>query len=193
LKTKLNQLTTIKTGLVLSRKKASLQSEFKKDYNVISLKSFNDNGYYNHTFKDKFSASEKIKEENMLQKGDILMRLREPNIAVYIDEDYSNTIISSLATVIRTTTKDINPQFLVNYLNSSFIQKQLVTQGGAVSTLNVKFISELEITLPTIEIQNKVAKIQDLSHKEISLLNKLIEEKKQYNKSIFETVIKETI
>ncbi|MBU3014634.1 restriction endonuclease subunit S [Poseidonibacter lekithochrous] len=190
---KMNHLTTIKTGLVLSRKKASQQSEFKKDYNVISLKSFSENGYYNHSFAEDFTANEEIKEENLLQKGDILIRLREPNIAVYIDEDYTDTIISSLAAIIRTKKCDVNPLFLVNYLNSSYIKRQLYSQGSAVSMLNVKFIGELEIILPPKETQNKVAEIQALSNKEINLLNQLIEEKQKYTSKVFETIINQEI
>lgn len=177
----------------MSRKKASQQSEFKKDYNVISLKSFHDNGYYDHTFVDNFIANEEIKEENLLQKGDILVRLREPNIAVYIDKNYNNTIISSMAAVIRTNTKEINPQFLVNYLNSSFVQKQIYSQGSTVSMMNVKFLGEIEISLPTLKIQNKIADIQALSYKEINLLNQLIKEKKHFNKNIFEKLINQEI
>lgn len=193
MKIKMNHLTTIKTGLVLSRKKASQQSEFKKDYNVISLKSFSENGYYDHSFAENFSANEEIKEENLLQKGDILIRLREPNIAVYIDEDYTDTIISSLAAIIRTKKSDVNPLFLVNYLNSSYIKKQLYSQGSAVSMLNVKFIGELEIILPKNETQDKVAEIQALSYKEIRLLNQLIEEKQKYTSKVFETIINQEI
>lgn len=193
MQTHLNHITSIKTGLVMSRKKASQQSEFKKDYNVISLKSFHDNGYYDHTFVDNFIANEEIKEENLLQKGDILVRLREPNIAVYIDKNYNNTIISSMAAVIRTNTKEINPQFLVNYLNSSFVQKQIYSQGSTVSMMNVKFLGEIEISLPTLKIQNKIADIQALSYKEINLLNQLIKEKKHFNKNIFEKLINQEI
>lgn len=193
MKIKMNHLTTIKTGLVLSRKKASQQSEFKKDYNVISLKSFSENGYYDHSFAEEFSANEEIREENLLQKGDILIRLREPNIAVYIDEDYTDTIVSSLAAIIRTKKSDVNPLFLVNYLNSSYVKKQLYSQGSAVSMLNVKFIGELEIILPKKETQDKVAEIQSLSYKEIRLLNQLIEEKQKYTSKVFETIINQEI
>lgn len=193
MKTKLNHLTAIKTGLVLSRKKASQQSEFKKDYNVISLKSFNENGYYDHSFVEEFIADEEIKEENLLQKGDILVRLREPNIAVYIDRDYEDTIISSLAAVIRIKSNNVNPLFLTNYLNSSLTKKQLYSQGTAVAMLNIKSLDELEIILPTLETQEKVALIQALSFKEIKLLNRLIEEKQKYTTKIFETIINQEI
>lgn len=189
----MNHLTTIKTGLVLSRKKASQQSEFKKDYNVISLKSFNENGYYNHSFVEEFTANEEIKEENLLQKGDILIRLREPNTAVYIDKDYKDTIISSLAAIVRIKSKKVNPLFLVNYLNSSFIKKQLYSQGTFVSMLNVNFLNEVEVILPSLEIQEKIAQIQALSYEEINLLNKLIAEKQKQITTIFETIINQEI
>ena len=189
----MNHLTTIKTGLVLSRKKASQQSEFKKDYNVISLKSFNENGYYDHLYADDFIANEEIKKENLLQKGDILIRLREPNIAVYIDKDYKDTIISSLAAIVRIKSKKVNPLFLVNYINSSFIKKQLYSQGSAVPMLNVNFLNEVDVILPSLEIQEKIAQIQALSYKEINLLNKLIEEKQKQITTIFETIINQEI
>lgn len=190
---KLKHLATIKTGLVLSRKKASQHAEFKKKYHVISLKSFYENGYYDHALADEFIANEEIKDENLLQKGDILIRLREPNIAVYIDEEYKDTIISSLAAVVRVTHKDINPQFLVDYLNSSRVKRQLYSQGTAVSMLNVKFIGELEVFVPSLDIQNKIAQLQALSYKEINLLTQLIEAKKAYNRSIFEMLINKEI
>lgn len=193
MKIQLKNLSIIKTGLVLSRKKASKQAKFKKKYKVISLKSFHKNGYYDQQLADEFIANEVIKDENLLQKGDVLIRLREPTIAVYIDENYKDTIISSLAAVVRVTNKNVNPQFLVDYLNSSRIKRQLYSQGSTVSMLNVKFIGELEVFVPALDIQAKIAQLQALSYKEINLLTQLIEAKKAYSRSIFETLINKEI
>lgn len=195
MKINLNQLTAIRTGLVLSRNKATLQSEFRKDYNVISLKSFNDNGIYDHSYVDNFEADGKIKEESLIKKGDILFRLREPNIAIYIDEDYKDTIVSSLAVVIRANKDKINPLYLTHYLNSSMVKKQLFKDItiGSIPMTKVKDVENLLIDVPSLEIQDKIAFMQQLAVKEIRLLENLIEEKKQLNKSIFETIIKETI
>ena len=195
MKINLNQLTAIRTGLVLSRHKASLQSEFKKDYNLISLKSFNDNGTYDHSFIDTFKSDRNIKEENLIKKGDILFRLREPNIAIYIDKDYEDTIVSSLAIVIRVMDNKINPIYLTHYLNSSMVKKQLFRDItiGSIPMTKVKDVENLLIDIPSLETQEKLADTQQLANKEIRLLENLIEEKKQLNKSTFETIIKETI
>ena len=195
MKINLNQLAAIKTGLVLSRHKASLQSEFKKDYNVISLKSFNVNGIYNHSFIDSFESDGNIKEENLIKKGDILFRLREPNIAIYIDKDYENTIVSSLAIIIRVIDNKINPIYLTHYLNSAMVKKQLFKDItiGSIPMTKVKDVENLLIDIPSLETQKKLADTQQLANQEIRLLENLIEEKKQLNKSIFETIVKETI
>ena len=96
MKLKLSELAATKSGLVLSRKKASLQSKIKRDYNVVSLKSFNENGMYDHTQLENFIANDVLKDDYLARKGDILIRLRGPNFAVYIDKDYDGLIVSSL-------------------------------------------------------------------------------------------------
>lgn len=194
LKTKLKQLAVIRSGLVLSRNKSSLESMVKIPYNVISLKSFNDNGIYDHSFIDNFESDGNIKEKNLIKKKDILLRLREPNIAIYIDKDYDNTIVSSLAIIIRVKDDKINPIYLTHYLNSSMVKKQLFKDItiSSIPMTKVKDIENLLIDIPSLEIQNKLANTQQLAIAEIKLLENLIEEKKQLNKSIFETITKET-
>ena len=194
-KINLNRLTAIRTGLVLSRHKASLQSEFKKDYNVISLKSFNDNGIYDHSYIDSFESDGNIKDENLIRKGDILFRLREPNNAIYIDKDYEDTIVSSLAIIIRVVNDNINPIYLTHYLNSSMVKKQLFKDitVGSIPMTKVKDVENLLIDVPPLETQEKLASMQQLAIKEIKLLESLILEKQQYRKSIFEKIINQEI
>jgi restriction endonuclease S subunit len=188
----LKQLVDIKSGLVLSRKKATPQSIKKIKYKVVSLKSFSDDGVYNHEFADDFEADNIIKDEYQLQKGDIVLRLREPNIAIYIDQDYQDTIISSLLIVIRVENNSIiNPLYLTHYLNSIFVKKQLQKdiRGTSIAMIKVKDVENLLINLPSIDIQNKLTLQQQLAINEIKLLEELIKEKKEYNKIIFQTVI----
>ena len=125
---KLNEIAPTKIGLVLNRKKASLQSNIKRNYNVVSLKSFNDNGVYKHPTQEdieEFVADSVLKEDYIVTKGDILVRLRTPNFAVCIDEDYQDLVVSSLMAIIRVKNEMILPQYLTFYLNSDFVKKQL--------------------------------------------------------------------
>lgn len=195
MKLKLSELAATKSGLVLNRKKASLQSNIKKNYNVVSLKSFKENGLYDHSHVESFIADDVLKVDNLAKKGDILIRLREPNIAVYIDNNYEDLVISSLMAVIRTNTEEILPQYLAFYLNSDFIRSQLLQDVtlGAIKMIKVSDIQNLEIVVPSIQKQRLLINTIDTFNKEEVLLESLIAEKQKLKKSVFETVIKEEI
>ncbi len=189
--TKLKEIANIKTGLVLSRKKADIYSVFTKQYKTISLKSFDKNGSYEHSFADEFTANEEISKENLLHKGDILIRLRQPHVAVYIDKNYDDTIISSLAAVIRVNSNDIIPLYLTSFLNSSLAKKQLFAQSSCtIAMMNVKFLEQVKIKIPSLQKQEQIAKIQEFSNKEIETLRKLTKIKEKYIKTIIHQEIK---
>ena len=188
---KLNEVAATKSGLVLNRKKASLQSNIKRNYSVVSLKSFNPNGIYDYNESEIFIAEEELKEDYIARKGDVLVRLREPINAIYIDENYEDLIISSLMAVIRVDENKVSPQYLTYYINSDIAQKQLlqdVTQT-AVKMVKISDIQNLDINIPSIEKQKLIVETMNTFNKEEVLLNKLIAEKQNLKKLIFNTTI----
>ena len=72
----LNKIAEIKTGLVLSRKKAEVHSPYGHSYKIVSLKSFAENAIYDDAFTDEFISSEQINEDYKVSQGDILLRRR---------------------------------------------------------------------------------------------------------------------
>lgn len=189
---KLNDVAATKSGLVLNRKKASLQSNIKRDYNVVSLKSFNSNGIYNHNESEEFIAEEELKDDYIAKKGDVLVRLREPISAIYIDKEYEDLIISSLMVVIRVDETKVLPQYLTYYINSDFAQKQLlqdVTQS-IIRMIKIIDIQNLEIDIPSLKDQELIVKTMDSFNQEEVLLNKLIAEKQNLKKLVFNAIIK---
>ena len=54
--------------------------------------------------------------------------------------------------------------------------------------INLQDINNLIIDIPTKEIQDKLALQQQLCFNEIQILENLINEKKQYNKAIFNKI-----
>ncbi len=186
MKIKLKELAFIKTGLVLSRRKAKIQLN-SESYQVVSLKSFNKNGEYNYKFSESFYSSRIIKEEYLVKKGDILIRLRKPNLAIYIDKDYEKLIASSLVAILRVR-KDINPLFLTYYLNSKRVERDLnrYVKGTAIPMIQIKDISNLVISIPSLDEQ----KLLSLQNREITLLENLIDEKRKLNEALFERITK---
>ena len=190
---KISDISEIKTGLVLIRKKADKNVDEKFSYKVVSLKSFNENALFDDTFADEFISSEQISEEYKVSRGDILLRLREPNFAVYIDKDDDDLIFSSLMVRIRVKSDKFDPCFVAHYLNSSTVKRALApdVSGTTIAMIGVASINNLKIPLVNLQTQNKIVKYLDLAREESEILQNLAAQKQKYHKSIFENLIKE--
>lgn len=187
---KLSDIAEIKTGLVLSRKKADISKISKFYYSVVSLKSFNEDAIYDDTFADEFISNEQIKEDYQAKQGDILLRLREPNFAVYIDKEYENLIYPSLMVRVKIQDTRLDPHFIAHYLNSTIVRRALSTElsGTTIPMIKVADVNEIKIPLINLDKQKKIVEYLKLAHQENELLQNLINEKQKYSKEIFETL-----
>ncbi|WP_459827708.1 restriction endonuclease subunit S [Campylobacter concisus] len=190
---KISDISDIKTGLVLIRKKADKNVDEKFRYKVVSLKSFNENALFDDTFADEFISSEKISDEYKVSRGDVLLRLREPNFAVYIDKDYKDLIYTSLMVRIRVKSDIFDPRFVAHYLNSSTVKRALApdVSGTTIAMIGVASINNIKIPAINLQTQNKIVKYLDLAREESEILQNLAAQKQRYHKSIFKNLIKE--
>lgn len=190
---KISDISEIKTGLVLNRKKADKNIDEKFRYKVVSLKSFAENTIYDNSFADEFISNEQISEEYKVSHGDVLLRLREPNFAVYIDKEYSDLVYTSLMVRIRVSSDKFDPHFVAHYLNSSTVKRALAPDisGTTIAMIGVASINNLKIPLVNLQTQNKIVKYLNLARQESEILQNLAAQKQRYHKSIFENLIKE--
>ena len=190
---KIGDMSEIKTGLVLNRKKADKNVDEKFLYKVVSLKSFTEDAYYDDAFADEFISSEQINEEYKVSQGDILLRLREPNFAVYIDKEYNDLIYSSLMVRIRVSSDKFDPHFVAYYLNSSAVKRALApdVSGTTIAMISVASINNIKIPTLNLQTQDKIVKYLNLVRQESEILQNLVAQKQKYHKSIFENLIKE--
>ena len=190
---KISDISEIKTGLVLNRKKADKNIDEKFRYKVVSLKSFAENTIYDNSFADEFISNEQISKEYKVSHGDVLLRLREPNFAVYIDKEYSDLVYTSLMVRIRVSSDKFDPHFVAHYLNSSTVKRALAPDisGTTIAMIGVASINNLKIPLVNLQTQNKIVKYLNLARQESEILQNLAAQKQRYNKSIFENLIKE--
>lgn len=190
---KISDISEIKTGLVLNRKKADKNIDEKFRYKVVSLKSFAENTIYDNSFADEFISNEQISKEYKVSHGDVLLRLREPNFAVYIDKEYSDLVYTSLMVRIRVSSDKFDPHFVAHYLNSSTVKRALAPDisGTTIAMIGVASINNLKIPLVNLQTQNKIVKYLNLARQESEILQNLAAQKQRYHKSIFENLIKE--
>jgi len=187
----LNNLATVRTGVVIARKKAQINSSKKVKYNQISLKCFEDSIKPNKDKTDTFISFEEIDRKYFTKKGDIIVRLRSPNRAIYIDEKDEGLLIHSLLAVIRVHSNKLNPKYLAYFINANQTQLSLKKdiKGTAISMLKTKDLEKLEIILPPVKQQKKLVEFLELADYERDLLKKLAEEKKQFSQSVLDTII----
>ena len=189
---KLKNISTIRTGLVTTRKKATIVDSEIIPYKVITLKSFNPNGSLRVDNLDTFISKEKIKESYLTQANDVLIRLREPNIAINITEENSGLVIPSFVASIRVDKTKVDNKFLTYYLNSTTAKRALNSSitGTAINMIKTKELENLDIQLPSLQEQKKIVEFLDLTSKEINLLEELKNQKEKYYKEVFNNILK---
>ena len=190
---KLNDIASIRTGLVLSRKKAARDDPKQYSYKQITLKSFSNSVTLQSDYFDDFISIEKIDDKYLTQAGDIIVRLRKPNTAVYIDEESSGLVVSSLFAIVRVNESTVNNTFLAHYLNSKEVLKALDRElkGTTIPMIKIKDLENLTIILPPIEVQERLVEFMKLFQKELQLLDKLKQEKTQFSKAVLDTIIQQ--
>ena len=190
---KLKDISNLRTGLVTARKKASAVDRETFDYKAVTLKSFNRNGCLSVKHLDNFTSKEQINKNYLTQYNDILVRLREPNIAVLIDENNTDLLIPSLVATIRVNSNSVDSKFLTYYLNSQVVKRALNSSitGTAINMIKTKELEGLEIKLPSLKEQKKIVEFLDLANKEIDLLEELKNQKEKYYLEVFNNILKD--
>jgi restriction endonuclease S subunit len=190
---RLKDISNLRTGLVTARKKASAVDSEIISYKAVTLKSFNTNGSLIVNNLDTFVSKEKIKENYLTQTNDVLIRLREPNIAVIIDTDNSGLVIPSFIASLRVDETKVYSKFLTYYLNSTTAKRSLnnFITGTAINMIKIKELEDLEIKLPSLEEQKKIVEFLDLTNKEIDLLEELKNQKEKYYSEVFNNILKD--
>ena len=189
---KLSKIAIIKTGLVLTRKKATIKYKIQDVYKLITLKNIETNGAFNQIPFEFFESNDKLDKGYFTEEGDILIRLSYPNTAVYIDKSKAGLLVPSYFAIIKLKTTNYIPEYISWYLNSNKVKKELIKSqtGTVMMTTNKAILASIDIKEIPIEDQKRIAKIQDLYLKERKLLYRLIEEKEKYYKAVTNKLIK---
>lgn len=191
---KLEKLANIRIGLPLARKKGDIHNDIFFNYKVVTLKSFSLTGSLILDELDNFIAKEELSPSYITEKGDVLVRLREPNIAVHIDENSSGLIVPALMAIIKPKIS-VNSIYLTHFINSSIAQKKLRKEikGTTIPMIKARDLNDLEVTLPSNETQEKIVSMLNLANREIELLEELSQLKTQFKNELLDTILKKEV
>lgn len=188
---KLKDIASIRTGLVLSRKKATLVNADNFNYKQVTLKSFSESTSLMLDHIDDFSAEEEISESYISQEGDVLVRLREPVTAVYVDKESKGMVVPSFVSIVRVNNDLVDKQFLAHYINSNIAQKLLekMMKQASIFGLKTKDLEDLQVVFPSLDEQKRVVELLRVAQNEINLLEELTNQKKQFSQAVLDTII----
>ncbi|RVT75318.1 hypothetical protein EOD40_11170 [Flavobacterium sufflavum] len=149
---------------------------------IIQMKDINNN-YLSFDYQNIDKVSDIIfKDKFYLQKNDILFVSKGVNNYAIAIEDINFKIVPSATFfVIRVDEKKIVPQYLVWYINQREAQNYLSEKkaGTYVPNLNKQDIMEMPIKVPTLKTQKAIAKTAVLLNREIEILDKIKNNRKE--------------
>lgn len=188
----IGELFFISSGLVSKRKEAPPDVE-GFHYKILTLRSFNNKGFIEKENVDEFVSVEKIDDKYLARVGDIVIRLSNPFTAALIDQDNQGMIITSLFAILRPKENIVNPEYVVICLNSEFMEKQYLkdASGSALRIIKTSVIKDYNIKFPDLYRQMQIIELNRLMFRESNLLEKLVANKKQYNKAILDKLMEE--
>ncbi len=171
MRTKLKNIAGIQTGI-------SAKSINDGEIVCLQAKHFNENGNLISSLHPDISA-DGITGKHLLQQGDILFAAKgTKNFATCFQNIIYPSVASTSFFVIRLHVNyktQIQPEFLVWFINNPVSQKYL--KGNAIGTSMVSIskvvLAELEISIPTIKIQEVILKISQLRNIELDIIHRI--------------------
>lgn len=136
--------------------------------------------------------SKDIKDKYYLQKGDVLFVSKGANNkALVYNLDLPLATASSSFFILRSDREVLEPGYLVWFLNSPSVQHDLKQNLTGTYTLNLNrsALEQLEITLPPLQQQQKIAALDRLLHEERKISNALLEKRQLYVQSLLTNAI----
>lgn len=183
---KLKKVARISRGLVLQRfSRAKLyfkEDSFEKEkiYSYITLNCVEDNRI-DLKIVETIKIKRNVDEEQLLKKGDIVMKLAPPYNAALVDFECENIIAPSNFAIIRTR-GNFDPEYLSFILNGEHTRKQLYRfiEGSTLGFIRISYLNELKVRYMDINKQVKYAKLfsallkrKELKKKELKLEEKV--------------------
>lgn len=130
---------------------------------------------------------------SFLQKNDIVIVSRGMGIGSFrsaiFDSDNSNVIASSSLLIVRIKKKDVFPEYVSLYFNSTGGQSKILetVSGSYIQAISRrKFAEEIKIPIPPLKVQQSIINL----NKNIELQKEIYDKKKQLNQEVIAEIIK---
>lgn len=158
----------------------SLGSFPKGDTAVIQMKNIDASDRL-HLAGVPFVGIADLNARQLARQGDVILRARGLfHTAALVTETLDRAVVAAPLMIIRVTSPDVTPAYLRWFLNLQTTQTTLVSlaAGSYVRTLNKAAIEGLDIPVPTLERQRRIAELAELGVRERTLAMTIAEKRR---------------
>lgn len=182
----LNDVSTIRIGAVIARKRAISSNSACFPYHFLNLKCVKDSGVLDVQNAELFESSEEIDDKFFTQEGDVLVRLSAPYTSVLVKKGEAGFLVPSHFVIIRVDQEKVDPAFVLGQLRDrSTMQKILQNVSGStfMGTIGSGFFSTVQLPDVPLNTQRIIGNIIRLGEQEQELLRNLAVEKAKLNQA----------
>lgn len=161
--------------------RARVKKDSRSGIWAVQMKDILENGELDARNLDQVEAKN-AKEEHFVTQGAVLFCSKgNRNIATIIRQELSNTLAVAPFFIIRPDITQILPEYLAWYINQKTTQKTLsmYMEGTMLRKLNKSALEVLEIELPSLEQQHRIAELDTLNREEQFLFGEIAHRRKQ--------------
>ncbi len=180
---KLKDIAMVSSGVTFrSRIETSRHGSVK----VIQMKDLGDDNSV-HLNESIHIDHAKPKPNQLVKPGDIIFRSRgQTNTAALLQENAENTIVAAPLFRVRPDIKQVVPEFLLWWINQLSSQSYLASrsEGSMIKMVSKQSLEDLQVNLPSLQQQRKIADFFSLVMQEQQLLEKIKKRKAVYAQGI---------
>ncbi len=161
----LKDIALLTAGVITTRVITDEKSENKNGDEILLLppKAIQ-NGRLDHTLLQKVTLlPEKNIKKFLTHQGDIVIKLSSPYDSVIIEKEDEGLLLPSFLLRIEIKNKEINPSYLLAYLNSSLFKESLQRNcyGSVTALVKKSDLDNLDIPILPSEKQDEIASLYE--------------------------------
>lgn len=177
---KLGELSSIRRGYSF---RSRIEPEASGDVSVVQVRNIQADGVLDMSELVSINF-EGANSDYWLHPGDIAFGSRGGSLsATLIPDGIGKAIAASSVLIIRPTSPQVTPEYLVWFLNyPSLGQRQLMAnqEGSNIQMIKPKGLADIKIHLPPIEVQCRIGALSELQRQENRLAEQLQAKRTQY-------------
>lgn len=176
---KLKDIASIQMGYSF---RSRLESIGKGAIAVIQMKDLSDENRVDCSGLLRIDM-ENLKEHHLSKPGDIIFRSRGQVLtAAILTDDPGKAVVAAPLLRIRVSSDFILPEYLKWFVNQEPAQTFLAScaEGTALKMINKQSLENLDVVIPSLELQRTIIAVDALEEEEQLLITKIAGKRRQY-------------